>query len=275
MDPAGVPLAINNISFDQRHHRQLTKTGIQSHIYSGIKNPSILPQLGTILYRQRKNKSAKIDSRGVKQPIELVRLVVVYIQTKARGVNKGIVDLASLLPVIKIENNEVYYDFSANPFVLRLTNRGKWFTKSLLKLYDLSWDQPINTLVGENKKYNFLSIKSQLSPPIAASSELAKNVLLNPAGIILPPPELSPTGLREIKIISPVVGFSLEKSAPIQIIRPKLKIQNQIKLNEPAGRSWEMNLIKIPERSRSNTISLPGTVPSFIFPVNSTEKKIG
>ncbi len=291
-------------------HLPLTKTGTQTHIYSGSKNPAILPQLGTILYRYRKNKSTQIDSQGVRQPSEMMKLVVVYIQTKARGINKGIVDLASLLPVINIDNNEVYYDYSANPFVLRLTNRGKWFTRSLLKLYDLSWDQPINISIDGsspylestpsqsdgNEKYNFPTIikfptesknnlsKSQLSPPIAASSELARNVLLDPFGTTLTSypflPALSVIGSGSTKKTLPIIPslnpkgprLILRKSTPIQIITPNIKINNKAEINYLSGRSWETNSIKIPERSRSNTITLPSEIPSFTFPVDPLVK---
>ena len=228
-----------------------------------------------------------------------MKLVVVYIQTKVRGINKDIVDLASLLPVIKMNNNEVYYDYSANPFVLRLTNRGKWFTRSLLKLYDLSWDQPINISIDGNKKYHFPTIikfptenkgdlpKSQMSPPIAASSELARNVLLDPFGTTLTSypflPALPIVRGRVVNKTLPIIPslnakgprLILRKSTPIQIITPNIKIENTAEINYLSGRSWETSSVKIPERSRSNTITLPSEIPSFTFPVGPPDKMAG
>nr|QBK90868.1 MAG: hypothetical protein LCPAC201_01690 [Pithovirus LCPAC201] len=251
------------------YHRRLTRTGTQTHIYSGRKNPAVLPQLGTILYRRRKykSKSTKINPQGQPiQPTELTTLVVVYFQSKSRGINKGIVDIVSLLPVIKIDQNEVYYDYSANPFILRLTNRGKWFTKSLLKLYDLSWDQTMESVYLNSMSQPKRGL--QLSPPIAASTESAQNFLLNPASYSILPilPILSPVSDSYPQLID---NGNLQKSLPIQIIKPNPKIQNSADLSKFIGRSWETDLIKIPERDRSNSISIPGVIPSFVFPVGS------
>jgi hypothetical protein len=188
---------------------QRTYTGHQTHVYSGKNNKAILPQLGTILYRRDKNKS------------DIIQLVVVHVQSKTRGVNKGIVDLVSLLPIVEIEDDQIYCQPKDLPFILRLTNRGEWFSKDLLKLYDLSWDKPIS------------SPTTHSNLTVAASSELAKDILSNP------------------------IPKRNSSSKPIPALIPNLTV---------ISRSWETKGDSSPERDRSKTLSSSGTIPHFFFP---------
>lgn len=250
--------------------RPLTTTGIQTHIYSGTKNTAVLPLLGTILYRRRKPARSTKNKKS-RQPTNIAvpdedngpfeRLVVVHTQSKSRGINKGVVDMVSLMPVAKIENGQVFYSYTGYPFILRLTNRGVWFSKGLLKLYDLYWDQLEIPPLSPPK-----IISSRYSPPIAASSEAAQNTLKNPILFSIPTAKIyvgKPSLHSSLLSSSTPIPIKIPSSVRAGQIVPTLG-SDKVKL-VGQSRSWEPNDKYNPERDRSNTLTIPSEVPSFSF----------
>jgi hypothetical protein len=101
--------------------------------------------------------------------------VVVNVDYKSRGVNKGIVDSCALNKVISIsDNNLAIYDSSNTSMYLFLTNHGKWFGSEQLKGNDYIWDPDYNKKKSEDKKEIPADENFRRSSPISIGSASLK-----------------------------------------------------------------------------------------------------
>lgn len=101
--------------------------------------------------------------------------VVVNVDYKSRGVNKGIVDSCALNKVISISNdNFAIYDPSTISMYLFLTNHGKWFGTEQLKGNDYIWDPVISNKKLDNETDITTEDNFRRSSPIRIKSVVSR-----------------------------------------------------------------------------------------------------
>ncbi len=225
----------------------LVRSGRQYHINGGARTETILPRPGVILYKRRKikNRNGKGSSSHAEEPLILV---VVQVQTKARGANRGIADIVFFCSVKQIVADRVYYDQNIRPFVLKLTNHGKWFNAEHLKNFDFSWDDPF-----PSNSDPLVATTFQSDTPLAASSSGATQWISLP--LTIPPMVITPLSGGNTSLLS--IGYMNNGYSSQPLIMG-------------SGRSWEpvspINTLSMSASSMSSAPTLASGTPLYSAP---------
>lgn len=191
----------------------LTPTNIQPFVFGETRFNIVKPEVGSILTRVNKKTG---ESRTY---------VVIRIQTRGKGYNKGAVDTAILelaagfdftsninsqLPLVNPYNYIVYYRLSNHPLILSLTNHGKWWSNQLANEFIFRWD--VNGLNDSPTKTERELEASASIPKRQKNSESQQTLLFNPApnnntetGAILRPATPNIEIITQYPILQPIL----------------------------------------------------------------------